>query len=507
MLRAPTKGWVSNTSIAAGLKDAALVLDNWFPTRTGISVRGGIQEFFDSEVASAITSLWTYKVSGVSKLFAANSASVFDISSTPNEEVTGQTGGYYSTQQMETGGGNYQYIVNGEDNPLLYDGSTFTEITGVSTPAITGVTTSTLSHVWAYKNRLYFVQGGTMVAWYLGIDSVGGAALDHTLRGVFQKGGSLLFGATWSVDAGAGIDDYCVFISDRGEIAVYSGDDPGADNWSLVGRFELGGTPLGKNGTMRAGGDLLIATTDGLVAISAALQKDEVALSLAAASLAIEPDWRNEANARISLPWEVEKWPEKNLAIVTNPVVDGTTAAQCFVVNLETGAWSRYTGWDARSLALHNGTMYFGTTDGRVMVADSQANDDGAIYVAQVAWHFNDLRAPGRYKTAMQARATFRAAKPFVPKLSCSVDYAQMFPSPPSSVSNFSVDEWDAGLWDEALWDGAASATTTSTRWVSVVGAGESHAPQVQITCGTTPKPDAELVTYHLTYLPGELVV
>jgi len=504
--RSPVKGWVSNTNLSAGMKDAALILDNWFPTKTGIKLRGGFQQYADVG-SDTILSLFTYKVSGVSELFAADASKIYDITSTPSTEVTGQTSGYYSTQQMETGGGNYMYVVNGTDSPRLYDGATWTAITGVSTPAITGVTTSTFSHVWAYKNRLYFVQSGTMVAWYLGVDSISGAASDHTLRGVFQNGGALLFGETWSVDAGAGIDDYCVFVSTTGEVAVYSGDDPGASNWSLVGRYELGGVPMGKNATMRAGGDLVIATSDGFVPLSAALQKDAVALSLAAVSYPIEPDWRDEATARISLAWEVEKWPQQNMAVITNPVVDGTTDAQVFVVNLETGAWARYTGLAARCLAVHNETMYFGTTTGRIMVMESEANDDGAVYTAKCAWHFNDMGAPGSFKTAMQGRATFRAAKPFVAQLSCSVDYAQSFPSPPSSVDEFSVDEWDSGLWDEALWDGSTAATTTSTLWVSITGAGFAHAPQVQITCGTTPLPDAELMVWHLTYQPGGLVV
>lgn len=346
-----------------------------------------------------------------------------------------------------------------------------------------------------------------MRAWYLGIDSIAGSASAISLRGVFQNGGSILFGATWSTDAGDGIDDYNVFISDKGEIAVYAGDDPGASNWALVGRYELGGTPLGKNAVMRAGGDLVIATSDGFVPLSSALKKDPIALSLDAVSYAIEPDWRREANARLSLPWEVEKWPEKNMAVITNPVIDSTTSAQCFVVNLETGAWARYTGPPARCLAVHNGTMYFGTTSGRIMVMESEANDDGAVYVAQVAWHFSDMGANGQFKTAMQARATFRAAKPFIPKLSCSVDYAQNFPSPPSSVGEFTVDEWDSGEWDEALWDAVTSGSTLSSRWVSVVGAGFAHAPQVQITCGTTPLPDAELMQMDFTASLGGLVV
>ncbi|TIX02855.1 MAG: hypothetical protein E5V46_32830, partial [Mesorhizobium sp.] len=59
--------------------------------------------------------------------------------------------------------------------------------------AITGVATSALSHVWLYRNRLFFIQGGTMKASYLPVDSVTGALGTLNLSGVFQRGGSLLF--------------------------------------------------------------------------------------------------------------------------------------------------------------------------------------------------------------------------------------------------------------------------------------------------------------------------
>ncbi|TIS69773.1 MAG: hypothetical protein E5X00_25775, partial [Mesorhizobium sp.] len=78
--------------------------------------------------------------------------------------------------------------------------------------------------------------------------------------------------------------------------------------------------PMGKRATMRAGGDLIVATKEGMVPISAAINKDAAALSLAAISRNIEPDWKREALRRISLPWEVIKWPDMNYAIVSLPI-------------------------------------------------------------------------------------------------------------------------------------------------------------------------------------------
>lgn len=504
----PVRGWVTNMNLSAASPGAALVLDNWIPTQTGIKARGGLLEFADIG-ADPVTSLFVYRISGVSKLFAADEGSIWNITSTPSEDVTGQTGGYYSTFQFETTGGNYLFALNGTDSIRRYDGSSWLAITGVSADAITGVTTSTLSHGWVWKNRAFFVQGGTMNAWYLPVDSIAGAASDHTLAGVFQNGGSLLFGATWSIDAGDGADDKCVFVSSEGEVAIYEGTDPAAvATFALVGRYLLGGKPLGKNAWMRAGGDLIIATLDGMVPLSQALNKDPAALSLAAVSRNIEPDWRTEAVARQSLPWDVEKWDDENLAIIGLPVVSATsTPARCFVVNMETGAWARFTGWDTRSLAVHSGLLYFGTSDGKIMQANTGGSDDGTLYVCQMALHFDHFKAMGQYKTLKQARATFRGSKPFTPKLSASTDYAQSFPSPPSSIADFTVDEWDSAIWDEAEWDATTSESVTSTRWVSITGAGFTHALQVQISFGITPTPDVELMSYDITFEQGAVVI
>lgn len=508
MLPAPVRGWITNENLSASTEGGALIMDNFIPTQTGVKFRGGSSEFFDGGDGLPIKSLFTYKISGNSELFAADDATIWDITATPAEAVTGQTNGEYGTVQFETSGGTYLFAANGADSLQRYDGTNWLAITGVSSGAITGVTTSTLSHCWVYKNRLFFVQGGTMKAWYLAVDSIAGAASDVTMAGIFQRGGSLLFGATWSMDAGDGVDDRCVFVSSQGEVVIFEGSDPSdPTDWRMVGRYDLGGRPLGKNAYMRAGGDLLIATTDGLVPLSQMIGKDPAALSLAAVSRNIQPDWAREAVLRQSVSWPVQKWDEENLAIFGLPVIDATTPAYAFVVNTETGAWSRFTGWDIRSLAVHENQIYFGTSDGRVMLGNSGGNDDGAVYTCRLALPFNHFRRPGQHKNIRQARATFRAASSFLPQLSCSVNYAQSFPAPPSSVANYAEDTWDVGLWDTAVWDATSTERVTSTRWVSITGAGFVHALQVQVTFGITPRVDAELSAIDVTFETGGVVV
>ena len=105
---------------------------------------------------------------------------------------------------------NFLIAVNGANDRRVYDGTSWS-----TSPAITGVASASLSHVWVFKNRLFFIEKDTMNAWCLAIDAIGGAATKISLSGVFKKGGSLLFGETWSIDAGDGLGERCAASARR----------------------------------------------------------------------------------------------------------------------------------------------------------------------------------------------------------------------------------------------------------------------------------------------------
>lgn len=366
--------------------------------------------------------------------------------------------------------------------------------------------TSDFSFVWSWKNRLMFIAGGSMNAYALPVEVLGGTLIDIPLTGLFSAGGALLMGATWSFDAGDGVDDYCVFITDRGQAAVYQGTDPSdATKWSLVGVYDLG-PPLGMNAMMRAGGDLLVATEEGIVSLGAAMQKDPAALSIGAISSPIEPDWKAEAATRRTKPWNVLKWTEQNVAIVGMPVVSAATPAACLVVNVETGAWAKYTGLDTNCLARFGSAAYFGTTGGDVMQFESGGTDDGVNFTAVCVLAFDDLGSPGAFKEITFAQAQFITTKSFLPKLSGAVDYDVSLPSAPNSAANTATSEWDSALWDVAVWDGGLEKYRVSHR--DAIGAsGFAFAPQIQITSGTTNSQDAQLVTIDVWHQRGGLII
>ncbi len=501
----PVRGWIRNENLAASGPAGAYVLDNWFPKSNSIRLRGGSVKY--ATIGSGeVTSLITYKTGAVEEFFACDATKVFDITSVadpdvaPTADVTGQTSGEYGWVQMGTSGGDYLIACNGDDTPLLYDGSSW------STTSITGVTQANLTAPWVFGSRLFFVEKDTMSARYLAVNAIAGAASEFSLDGIFQRGGALMFGATWSLDSGSGLDDKCVFVSTTGEVAIYEGTDPGsASAWSKVGVYQIT-KPLGINATMRAGGDLIIATEDGMVPLSEAIRKDPAALSLSAITVQIEPEWKNEYSDRRSKSWQVLKWASNNMAVVSLPVVDGTTPARCFVVNLETGAWCRFTGWETQCLGLYNEIGHFGNSDGEIYQMDVTGSDDGSLYTAVYVNLFDHMETPGQEKIVHSARSVFTVGSAVNPNLSISTNYAVSLPTAPNSVSDVQSAVWDSALWDTDVWDYSADQETR-TKWASIGRTGFAIAPQVQVTSNVTAKPEIELVAIDLMYEAGGVMV
>ena len=398
-----------------------------------------------------------------------------------------------------------------QDNETITDTSTGSAQTNIPSgvtlvTSIAGVETTTFSYGWKFAERLFFVENGTQVSWYLPADSIGGTAADFSLAGIFQDGAALLFGATFSFDSGSGMDDRCVFVSAEGDVAVYEGTNPAsAADWSRVGLYKIA-KPLGKNAHFKAGGDLVIATVEGLVPMSQVIVKDPAALSLSAVSFNIEDLWRTQADTRASIPWEILKWDKKNMLVVSQPVSASQHDKMALVSNLESGAWSVYTGWDVRCVGIFNDVAYFGNNAGQVVQMETGGDDVGEAYTARLTWQFNTLGRPGLHTTARMARTVYRAGAPFIDRIGASTNYNIIYETPPDGVADYTEDTWDSGLWDTAVWDAGLEYAVTS-HWRTIGESAYAVAPQVQITISQTPMPRIELVAMDVSYEQGGLVV
>jgi hypothetical protein len=502
-LLAPTRGWYVGENIADAKKGAALILDNYFPLENKIRLRRG-SAAFATGLGAKVETLFTYESGAVTKQFGIAGGSVFDASSAGAVGAavyTGLTNSYVKTALLTTSGGSqFISIVNGADTRVLYDGTTWG-----TTPAITGVTSSNLSDVWVFQSRLFFVEKNSLKAWYLPVDSIGGAAVAFPLTGVFQLGGTLLAGATWSSeDAGTGLDDRCVFLSSNGEAAVYTGTNPAGTDWRLNGVYRIG-KPLGRRCFMRVGGDLAIMTEDGLVPLSQAIQLAEEALSEQAVSKPIAPAWRDAVRQRAALVgWEIIVWKRESMAIVALPALPGESGTQ-FVANVATGAWCRYLGWASNCFNVFNNRLFYGTADGRVIEAEVGGMDQAQAYSAAVMWPYDDLGAPASMKLVQIARPMMESRVSIAPVVTAQVDYVTTLPPAPAAATGQQPGaQWDVARWDQAVWPGSLFPYR---EWQGVTASGTAIAMVLQMTNGSPTTPDVFLNRLDVVFETGKVMV
>ena len=470
-LPAPVGGWNARDALANMAPTDAVYLENMFPSVSNVNLRGGYVEHATG-LPAAVETLMTYNSGSDVKLFAMSDGSIFDVTSAGTAGsalVASLSNSQWEYTNVTTSGGSFLYTANGVDKPLLYDGTNWTAIDNVSSPAITGVTSTNLIQPTLFKNRVWFIEKDTLKAWYLPVASVGGAANVLDLSSVMHLGGKLQAMATWTIDAGYGVDDNLVFITDQGEVAVYRGTDPSnASTWSLIGVWVIG-APISRRCMTKYGGDLLILTLDGLIPFASALQSSRLDPNIA---LSDKIQGAFAAAARTykdTFGWALLYNPLNNALIVNVPVASGQ---QQFVMNNITQAWCNFTGWNASCWALVQNEPYFG---GNTFVAKAWTTGDNGYSVngepirAKALQAFNYFETRGVVKYFTRARPSiFSNGLPAV-VIGINTDFQTFDQTGALSFSPSVAGLWDSGLWDVALW---GSDVVISNNQAGVTGIG-----------------------------------
>jgi len=456
-LPAPVGGWNARDSLANMAPTDAVTLDNLFPGVSSVSLRGGYAKHATG-MTGQVESLLVYNAGTNDKMYAVVGGNIFEVTTAGAvgaAKVAGLSNSRWEFTNITTSGGGYLYTANGVDKPLLFDGTTWTPIDGASTPAITGVTTTSLIQPTLFKNRMWFIQKDTLKAWYLPTASVGGVANVLDLSSVAHLGGTLIAMASWTIDAGYGVDDNLVFITDQGEVIVYRGTDPSsASTWALIGVWIIG-SPISRRCVQKYGGDLLILTLDGLIPFASALQSSrldpQVALSdkIQGAFAAAARTYKS------SFGWALLYNPLNNALIVNVPVSTGNQ--EQFVMNNITKAWCRFTGWAANCFALLNDKPYFGG-NGYVAEAWTTAtgttgfNDDGVAINTRALQAFNYFETRGVIKYFTRARPTLYSNGQPTINIGMNVDFQTNADLGALSFVTTQYGLWDVGLWNQSVW-------------------------------------------------------
>ena len=447
---APVGGWNARDSLAQMPDTDAPLLINFWPTPSDVITRKGYSAWATG-IAGNVWTLADYAPENSDiKLFAAAGGAIYDVTASgavAAPVVTGLASDYWQHVQFSTPGGSFLYMVNGADKPRVFNGTTWTAIDASSTPAITGVNTTDLTHINAFKQRLFFIEKNSMNAWYLPVQSIGGIASKLDFTSVFRNGGHLVAMGTWSLDGGYGMDDYAAWVTSRGEIAVYRGTDPSSsDSWSIVGVYEMG-SPMGARCLMKFGPDLLYIGKDGVSPMSKCLQstrvdaKSNVTSKIQYAISAATGTFDSERG------WELCSYPLDNMLVLNVPNPD---AHEQYVMNTITGAWAQFQGWNANCFEIFSDRLFFGA-DGAVYRAWHTFADNGAAIKTDAVQSFSYF--------GDRQNKQFVACRPIINTnggvgislgINTDFDVSQFLSNPTFGQSGAAL--WDLSLWDVALW-------------------------------------------------------
>lgn len=456
LLAAPVKGWNTRDALAAMDPLYAPFLVNWFPRSGQLELRGG-SSVWASGVTGGGRSLFQYTpATGTAKIFAASDSGIFDATAggAVGAAVTPSTNGYWNGVNITNAANNsFLWIANGTDKVRTWDGAVWNILDGASTPAITGVATTDIIFPWNFKHRIFFIVKNSMTAGFLPLDSIGGAVGLLPQGNLFRKGGHLISGGAWTLDAGEGPDDLMALISSEGQLAIYKGIDPtSASNWALVGIWDVG-RPLGSRCFFKLGGDVCVLVESGVYPLSKLLQSGQLNYNTALTNK-IQP---TVAATTAAVGINTQGWCGVVYPAFDALIVNVPTQQTQWVMNTVTGALSSFNGWAASDFMVRNGVLYFCSGTNVYLAWDGSLSADiGTDIATSCHTAYTDYGDPTRLKKVDMFRPLLAYDGAVQLQYGISVDYTDITVTNliPRSISSTST-AWDTSPWNTSPWAAA----------------------------------------------------
>lgn len=485
---------------------------NIIPGDRGMQLRKGYVEW-SRGVGSEIRTLMPFEGSAFSgannRLFACTQDGIYNVSTfgdtTPTRvfefPIKNSLSGLGNFTQITNDAGNFYLFYADESNGLLrYD-----ESAGLwSAPAdITGsIVVANVRFVKVHKQRLWLVEEGSGDAWYLPVDSIAGAATKFTFGSKFVHGGQLMGLWNWTVDGGAGVDDFFVAISKSGDVLAYKGSDPSLADWGLVGAYYVGEVPRSRRIALEYGANLFILSRYGLTALSDLLGGVQSSDVLKSATGKVSVLFREAVEPQLNSPyWSIEVSPGDNALFVVPPAQEASTSIQ-FVRNLTTGAWGMWRGVPIVSIAVWQGDVFFGWESGSVYLSQGSRDGDmldgtpGSAIEFSLLTAYTNFGAPTNQKMVSQVRTLMYNGG--TEKVSTRVLYdydVASLPYDPGAASGGVGALWGVAHWDSAVWD----QTSSTKQIIGAQGMGQSVAVALRGSASSR----IILVEFDITYTVG----
>lgn len=466
----------------------AIELVNWIAQQYGVRSRKGYFEWAINfpetvrtimEYAPARASVASYK------MFAVTDANIYDITSStsappvstalPGTDLYGR----FSWVMSANAGGTNLLCCSNSGGYRYYNGTAWSVPTmGGGAGQVSGVDPANLGFVTLWKSRAWFIEKGTTKAWYAAPNAVTGAFAMFDFGPLLKKGGVLSFIASWTLDAGTGVDDYLVVGGENGDILIYKGTDPSSiATFAMVGNWYVGRLPVGQRCFAQYGGDLLILSAAGIQPLSYVTRGGQSLFRVSSVDYLrkVQPLFSSIiAQGLDQYGWEICLSVDENLLVLQQPTV--TSTYEQYAMYTDSDSWSKFSGMPMSSMFAGAQGFFFATEDNRVCKGFSGFFDDvaygevvgnGIAGIIQPSYSY--FGYPGRTKQWHMVRATFLAVDQPAVSITMLADYQQSFlPSSPVYTPGNGA-KWDVSLWDASYWAGGLK---TYSQWVGAAALG-----------------------------------
>lgn len=461
ILSAPIQGLNARDSIDAMDPLYAITMDNYIPLDSKIQLRPGYSKHADFSTIGDINGLATYRKPNNNRFIAISNGKAYNITSGANISEIGSISGNVGCQKVQ-----YKdrlFFVNGSSTPKVFyiddNNNAHFDDWGFSGANLTA---GKIINAGVSKEFLWFVEKGSLKAWYPATaGNISGTLNSFDLSQISKYGGELIAVADWTVDGGQGIDDLTIFVTSEGEVFVYSGSNPNsASSWELKGSYKMS-KPIGYNCLMPYQGDIVIISEDGYIPLSRALSLGASGQSNYAFSDNIRGLVLNRtANNKNKIGWQGIIYTKRGYGIFNVPV---NMSFEQHVINVNTGAWCRFTGINSRYWCDFDGNLYFATSR-MVYKFDDALSDDGLDIEGHIEQAYNNFGTNALKRIPLLNPKT-KCSNDYNLVIYTNMDYENQDVNYYTSISVESGTKWNQSKWNEAKWS-CSKADIIRSKWI-----------------------------------------
>ncbi len=442
IIPAPTEGLNLRDSLDNMKQTEAIVLDNYIPKDTKLVLRKGYNTYYSSE--NPFLTLVAYKKYNKSRFIGISDGKAYNLTSSKNIRVY-ENVSFIENRCQTFQYKDYLYFMNGIEKPKVFyindEGQDIFEDWSFSSE---GLQDASIIAGAVSKQFLWFIEKGTMNVWHTSeAGNISGTLNKFDLSQISRFGGHILAVCCWTMDGGQGIDDLTVFLTSEGEAIVYSGFNPNsADNWELKGTYKIS-KPIGYQCTLAYQGDIVIITEDGYLPLSKVLPLSQAGIS----SLAFSDKIRGLVLDRVSNNYDKNGWQgiiysRGGYAIFNVPV---SRNFEQHVININNGAWCRFTNINSHCWCLFNDRLYFGSNYG-VFKFDEGYSDCGNYIYGEIHQAYNNFGFDGLKKIQLLNPRT-KSSTEYHLSLGLNMDYEDNKVTFVETIGQSGIHKWNEAKW------------------------------------------------------------